>query len=414
MYITKAGTMTGLKVTKNTVSLIMREALNKGSLFLLLILIGRVMGREALGRYSLAIAISQIFFFGTELGLNTLVVREVAKDRLLAEKFLVNMGALRVVTGLITLAMIWATVSMLGARGEAAAAIYLCAVSCFFINIANLYTSILRAVEKMELELLIAFLRNLAFLPVAVWMILNNLGIVGVFNIFLVSNVLGLIIAGFIVIKEIGMPPDWRLDFTFWRKQLVETSPLWLSQLFGIAYLKVAPLLLFRLKGEEAVGLYNAGFVVVDGLWVAAGCFVYSVFPIISRSGRSEARKEYVNGARIVLFGFLAAAGFIWIMSGSLAPLVYGKNFRDVAPLFRIFAIASVFIALNTHNGMTIIAIRRQLILPLINASGLLINFMLNIFLIPRFGFMGSAYALLLSAVFVFFCTAFALRRCLK
>jgi len=402
---------TGIKVTKNTISLIIREALNKGALFVLFILIGRLMGKEALGRYSLALAISQIFFFGTELGLNTLLIREVARDKLLAGKFLINIGGLRIITGALTMGLIWFTAFALGAKGETAAVICLCGLSYFFVNITNLYTSIFRAFEKMELELLVSFLKNILFLPAAIWMLFNNYGLIAVFNVFLVSNTAALVIANLIFIKEIRAPIKWEADFAFWKAQLTQTSALWLSQLFGVAYLKVAPLLLFRMKGEDAVGLYNAGFVIVDGFWVLAGCFIYSVFPMISRLTAGEAKREYLNGFRVIFAAFLILTGVFILAAKGLVPLFYGAKFLEITPLFRLLAVASLLVALDTYNGMTIIAIRKQYLLPLINGAGLLINLILNVFFISRFSYFGSAYALLVSESLIFISMFLCLRK---
>ncbi|MDD5449162.1 MAG: flippase [Candidatus Omnitrophica bacterium] len=409
------GLKPSLKVTKNTASLVSREALNKGALFILLVLIGRFLGKEALGRYSLALVISQIFFFGSELGLNTLIVREVATEKSLAGKFLLNTGALRVLTGAITLGLIWVITGVVGAKGEAARAIYLCAIAYFFVNITSIYTSVFRAFERMELDLVVAFIRNVIFLPFAAMALYSGQGIAGVFIVLLISSICALIFAHLTFIKQIGTAasPTLRIDLDFCKDQLRQTSPLWLSQLFGIAYLKIAPILLFRLQGEGAVGIYNAGLVVVDGFWVLAGCFVYSIFPVISRIGLREARAEYLNGLKFIISAFLALAAMVALAAGWLVPLFYGQKFIEVIPLFRLFALISILIAIDTHNGMAIIAVRRQSVLPFINAAALALNFSLNVFLIPRFGYTGSAYALFLSESMVFVLMLVVLKRSL-
>jgi len=391
---------TSFKITKNTIALIVREALNKGALFILLVLIGRLLGKEALGRYSLALAISQIFFFGTEMGLNTIMVRDVSKERSLVGKFLVNIGALRIILGIGTLGLIWLTALIIGAKGEAATVIYLCAFSSFFVNITNIYTSSFRAFEKMELETLIALVKNIIFLPVAIWMLFNGFGLIAIFNIFLVSNLVALIAANIVFLSQIGTP-RWEFDFGFLGNQLTQTLPLWIGQLFGIAYLKIAPLLLFKLKGEEAVGLYNAGYVIVDGLWILVGCFIYSLFPIISRlckTSLSEARREYLKGVRFILLIFIPLGAVLMLIAPWITQSFYGSKFIEIIPLVRFMVVASILIALGAHAALTIVALGKQILFPFINGMGLLIVFVLNLLLIPKFSYMGSAYALIITA----------------
>jgi len=400
-------------VAKNTIALITREALNKGVLFVLLVLIGRFLGKEALGRYSLAIAISQIFFFGTELGLNTLLIREVAKEKLLAGKALFNIGILRIVLGLLTMLLIWLTAVIIGAKDETATVIYLCGISYFIISITTVFTSIFRAFEKMELELFIAVIKNVIFLPLAIWALFCNGSLIAIFNIFLATNILALIISGVIFIRQIEIP-KFKLDFRFLKAQGKETWPIWIGQLFGIAYLKVAPLLLFRLKGEGAVGLYNAGFVVVDGLWVLATCFVSSIFPVISRLNavsQHDSKVEYLKGLRFIFLVFLPLGAILILAAPYLVRILYGGKFDEIVPLFRLLTVVAILIALDTHNGLSILAIGKQFVFPFINGAGLIINFILSMFFILRFSYIGSAYALIISEFFVFILMMAVLKR---
>jgi len=395
---------TNLRITKNTLSLVAREALNKGALFILLILIARIMGKEALGKYTLAFVISQIFYVGTELGLNTLMVREVAKNRSLVNKFIISVGTIRLILGVITMGFIWITALVIGAKGEAAHCILLCGLSYFFIGIVNLGGAVFRAFEKMELELFVVFVKNLMFLPLSVWALLRGGDLILIFGIFLVSNILTMIIAGICVVRQIGIP-KFEHDISFLKYQIKQTIPLWVSQIFGIGYLKIAPLLLFKVKGSGAVGLYNAGLVVVDGFWVLAACFASSLFPVISRLTTetfSEARRQYLNGLKLMISVFLPIGAIIILTTPWLIKLFYGGNFIEIIPLFRLLIVVAVFVALDTLNGFSIIAVGKQRALPFITGTALLLNLFLNALLIPVYSYVGSAYALIASEILVF------------
>jgi O-antigen/teichoic acid export membrane protein len=398
-------------VAKNIISLITREVLNKGALFLLIVLIGRFLGKEALGRYSLALAISQICFFGTELGLNTLAIREVAKDKLLAGRVLLNVGLVRVILGIVTLGFIWLITFIIGAGGETRIVICLCAMSYFFISMITLYTSIFRAFEKMELELLVSLLKNALFLPLAVYALFTDMGLIAIFNIFLASNILALIMTHIIYVRQLNISAAG-YDMTFIRSQLVSTLPLWIAQLFGIAHLKLAPMLLFRFTGAGAVGLYNAAFVIVDGFWILAGCFASSFFPVVSRLAAAswiDSRRQYFKGLRLLGFIFIPAAVLLILGDSVIIKSVYGTGFAEISALFKILSVVACLVALNVHNSLTIIAIGRQRVMPFINGAGLAINFFLSLFLIPGLGYMGSAYALVIGETAILISMAAAL-----
>lgn len=393
-----------LTAIKNTFALLVREAFNKGALFILLVFISRFLGKEMLGRYSLALAISQIFFLGTDLGLNALLIRDVAKEKFLVAKFVANIRMLRFILGIVAMFFIWCTAFILGIKGEAANVIYLCGLSYFLVSVTTLYTSAFRAFEKMEWELAVAVIKNVIFLPIALWLLFNKFGLIAIFNTFLVSNAFALIIAIKIFVNKIEKI-QWALDLHFLTSKLQQTLPLWVSQLFEVAFIRISPLLLFKLKGEGAVGLYNAGFVVVDVIFVIAGCFAASLFPLISRlvhKSWHEARKEYINGVKGIFLVFLPLAAILIVTARWLVPSLYGGQFIEIVPLFRLLVVASILVTLQMHNGFTIIATGKQYLLPFINGAGFLLNFVLLIIFIKKFSYMGAAYSLIVSEFLIF------------
>jgi len=400
-------------ITKNTGFLILREALNKGALFVILALVARWMGKEVLGRYSLALGLAQMFFFGTELGLNTLVIRDVAREKSSAGFYLKNMATLRALLGAATIGLILITAVLMGARGELLVVIGLCAVSYFFANLINVYASIFRAFERMEYEFYFYLLKNALFLPTAIWLMTAGHGLIAVFSVFLVSNIAALVFAHGVFMRLVHPPPH-KLDCAFWGRQLRQALPLGASNLFGVAYLKIAPLILFMFRGEGAVGLYNAGFVVVEGMWVAAGCFVASLFPIISSQTRVSPEAvvdEYRRGLRWISLFFIVIAALVIAGANVIVELLYGRAFGEIVPLVRILAVAGFVLAVNTHNVLTIIAVGKQRVLPLITAAALVTGYLLNIELIGPFGYFGAAYALIASEMLVFVLMAVTLKR---
>ena len=78
------------KVIGNTASLLTSEVVNRATTFVLYALIARYLGAFEFGQFSLALT---LFFVSQVLagaGLNTLVTREVARDKAQTGSYLVN------------------------------------------------------------------------------------------------------------------------------------------------------------------------------------------------------------------------------------------------------------------------------------------------------------------------------------
>ena len=79
-------------VTKNLTALLLREGSSKGIYFLLSVMIARWYGREVLGQYVLAFLFPRLFFTISEMGFNTLLTREVAKEKKTLRLFWVTLA----------------------------------------------------------------------------------------------------------------------------------------------------------------------------------------------------------------------------------------------------------------------------------------------------------------------------------
>ena len=68
-------------IFKNTGWLFLAEAMNKGTFFLITIIIARSFGSELFGQFNYAISFVIIFSVIADFGINNLIVREVARDK---------------------------------------------------------------------------------------------------------------------------------------------------------------------------------------------------------------------------------------------------------------------------------------------------------------------------------------------
>ena len=88
-----------------------------------------------------------------------------------------------------------------------------------------------------------------------------------------------------------------------------------------------------------------------------------------------------------IMFGFIAVAS-------TFVPVYYGEGYEKCEPLISIFSVLTVFIGLSNVTGMQyFVPIGKQNILTLTVVIGAVVNFILNLILIPFFSSVGASIA---------------------
>lgn len=88
------------RFVSNLVAILTSDILNKGTTFLIYILVARELGTYAFGQMSLALTLFYSFQVIATFGMQTLITREVAKDDKLAGKYFASSLILGLVTSL--------------------------------------------------------------------------------------------------------------------------------------------------------------------------------------------------------------------------------------------------------------------------------------------------------------------------
>jgi O-antigen/teichoic acid export membrane protein len=96
------------------------------------------------------------------------------------------------------------------------------------------------------------------------------------------------------------------------------------------------------------------------------------------------------------------------LVSPSVIGLVFSEAFLPSAPALTVLCIALVFIMHNAWQGFGLLAAGFQRTILLYDAAGLVVNLVLNFWLITRFGYMGAAWAALATSVFIAACSLLA------
>ena len=181
------------------------------------------------------------------------------------------------------------------------------------------------------------------------------------------------------------------------RELLQFSVPLVVSGFLAILMSQTDTLMLGYFRPSSEVALYNAAYPIAIGLGTLLGAFNFLYLPVASRldarDERSEVEAIYAVTTKWAFFLTFPAFLTFAVFSGDVLAIFFGERYRDAGPALTILTAGYFSNALFGQNLRTISALGDTGYLMLINAVAFGINVVVNLLLIPRYGFVGASVA---------------------
>jgi PST family polysaccharide transporter len=361
--------------------------------------IARYLGPAQFGLLNYAVAFVYLFSILGALGLDTVVIRSLiqepeARDRLLCTTFFVKLagGTLSFLLSLATLYYIHAdrtTTTLIVIIGFGTIIQATDTIDLWFQSQVKSKWSVLS--------------KNTAFFAVALFKIALlslHAGIIWLAVASLLEITIGAAGLVFNMLRLGEAPLVWKPDLKLARHLLAQSWPLFLSGVSVMVYMRIDQIMLERMAGEGAVGLYSAAVRVSEIFYFVPTAIASSILPSIVRA-RSLSREVYLG--RIQKYFDLSAIMAIGIALPTtfIAPfitrLLYGAQYNGVSSILTVHIWATLFVFMGVARGQYLLSEGRFVFIMAATAAGAICNILLNLLWIPRYGAFGSAIATVVS-----------------
>jgi O-antigen/teichoic acid export membrane protein len=394
------------RVVKNSMTPMATSFLNKliDTAFAMLML--RILGPEGAGKYSFAIVVFSFLEIVTNFGLNTLLTREVSKDRSQANRYLSNTAILRLIIlvasmpALLVFLVAWRQVFALA--DDTTAAILLLSLSLIPGSISAALTAVFLAYEKMEYPAAITTVTTIIRVSLGVVVLLLGMGIIGLAAVSVVTSIITALILLYLVVRLILRP---RVEFEpGFNREMVGTSyPLMLNHLLATLFWRVDVTLLQPMKGDTVLGWYSTAYRFLDALNVIPSAFTTAIFPVMSRYA-AEAKdalvRTYTISLKILIIVSLPVALLTTFYADGIILVVGGQAYLPHAAIALRLLIWSIpFGFINSVTQYVLIAIDKQRFLTGAFVVGASFNLVANLLLIPTFSYQAAAFTTILSEI---------------
>lgn len=378
------------RIARNAVFFLITKLLEVSGTLVSTSIIARYLGVKDFGEYSFVIAFVTLALSFSHSGFELLVVRELAKNK---EEAPAKFGTIMLCRWLLLAAsmVILALVTMfLTVPPVIKLAVIITAVSHFTFSTGNLINSVFRAYERMYYESFVTFLFRIVMLALLVAVALFNLGFVSVFLALTVANFFRTFISAHLMRKSF-IKPVIALDYAACRSILKDSLVIGLGAIimFGAARIDILLLKAFRMPDD--VALFSAPFNIILQLQALPLVAVTALFPAMSISSKDSMSKIYKNASKLLIVIVLPVIAAVFVLSGEIIHIIYGKRFIEAAAPLRIMIWGTLFLFLGMLFDHILIALNKQRYVTVSAASCLAVNALLDLLLIPKYGYNGAA-----------------------
>lgn len=379
--------------------------------------VSRVLGVENIGIVGFSIVFAQYFALVAALGIPLYGIKEIAKrkdmkeerSKLFSELFSLNLIS-SVICSVVYIIAVF-TVPELYAKKDfmflAGAMVYFSAFSFdwFFNGRENFKMITIRSVLVKILSVIFMFL--------LVRTAQDALYYCGITVMSLLLNNLWNFV--YLIKREVKISFNGLL----YRSHLKPLFTLLAINLAVSIYTILDTIMLGFMSDYTEVGYYNSAIRITRLLLPFAIATTSVLIPKITYAlleNDAESYKYYLRRSfnTISFFSPPIAIGLI-IIAPSFVPLFFGSQFNGTIVPMQILALVILFVGISNFFGLQVLVTAnyesKQLICILI---GTIINFTVNLFLIPRFGAKGAAFASVLAEFIIVITTAVAAYRYVK
>ena len=386
---------TGRQVIKNAGALTLARGVTATITLVTTVYLGRVLGPEVYGILAWGLALVEYLKLLPIFGLNVHGVRVVARDPTAAAAFVGASLPLRVATGALAYGVLLLVIFLLPRPPTFRLTLALLGLILFqyAISVEFVYEGLQRmgvlavrhvTVAVLSLGAILAFVRGPEDVPYAAAAL--ALSVAGG-NVWLLATYL----------RGAGRVP-WSVSWQRWRPLILSGLPIMTSLLMIAVYTSMDQLMLGLLRPGEEVGWYGAGYRLVVAATIPMQILVQAFMPTLSAAAGDPAAMRTRGGALVRVLLGLGLSGAV--VGAFLAPYLMGLFGAAYAPGVPALTILLAGVAVTYGHaafGRALIAWDRERLYMGALIAGAVLNVVLNLLLIPRFGTVGAAAATVVS-----------------
>jgi O-antigen/teichoic acid export membrane protein len=387
------------KVAKNTIFLTVATVGQKVLAFLYFILIARLADVSGTGKYFFVVSFTTIFSIVVDLGLSSVLIRETAKKKEIAEKYLGNTLFAKAILGVIAYLAVVLTINVMGYPAETKLMVYLSGIVMLLDSFNVTSYAVFRGLHNLKYESIGVVVSEIVIIIFGTASLLSGAPLYFLILALMSGSVFTSFYSFGLLWKKTDIRPRFKFDKDILLTIFKIAYPFALAGIFVKVYSYLDSVLLSKLVGDVAVGFWSIAYKITYAFQFIPMAFSAAIFPALATyfvSDKTMLRKTF---ERVVFYLAILAVPISFGIFSLARPLVlklYGVAYAASVTPLEVAVFAVIFIFLNYPIGALLNATDRQLANTTIMGLCMVLDIVSNVILIPRISFLGAAISMLI------------------
>jgi len=364
-------------------------------------LYARALGPADLGQYYFAISVTSIFAIFIDFGLGNVITREIAKFPDKARAIISSVVAVKLPLAILTTLLVIGWSNIWGYSELTKTLIYISIISMVLDSFTGAFYALARGFHNLKFESIASIIFQVIVLVFILFILNIGLGIKYLFITLSIASLFNFIFSLSIIRSKwkITPLPNWDKDLI--KKLFLIALPFGLYVIVQRFYTYFDSVLLFKLAGDRAVGLYQIPFKIIMALQFLPMALVAALYPALSSYWQNSKEKLALAFEQAITYCLIIAVpvSFGAVVLAEKIVLLFKEQFTEAGGLLRISMLAVPFMFLGFPVGALLNACDKQKRHTINMTITALVSAGLNLILIPHLGVIGACFTTLITSI---------------
>jgi len=368
----------------------------------LIAIVARVIGIKGFGQYAFAISVGAIVAVVVDFGVAFLIPREVARQRSRFEEYLVAGFVIKVIfsAGAFLVLPIFLGYFY---PPDVRYAIYWAICVMILLGFVEFCVSFFNAHEQMHYSAMLRLIARLCIFVASIIAIIAGIRSVWVILAVQSCAMLCVTIIAFLFLFKLLQPSKRKFDKRICVIILKKTVPFGLFAIGGVLYLNIDNVLLSAFRDVEEIRFYQAAMRLIIIMELLPLVFSNAIYPSMSRILKNSKQNAVVLLEESLYWALvigLPIGAIITMMAAPIVSFIFGDNYSAVVPALKIVAWLVPMRFCAHILGTTLSASGNQKFRMLATWLAAVFNIIVNLIMIPLYGYVGAAITSLFTNLF--------------
>jgi len=365
-------------------------------------LIPRYLGVEGYGQLNFIISFVGSFSIIGDLGLQTLIIKDISKNPEKASEYFNNLFLFRMLISVLFFIIV-SFFALFLHNTSIAQNIILYSLGILFVLLTNFDLSFLTAFQEIKYNALSDIIQKLTYTLGAIVVIIFNYKLFGIIIAGAVSGIF-MFVFSFFAIRRFIKIKKLNINKKYIKEKVILASPFILTSIFWMIYFNIDRVFLTYFKGNYATGLYSISYTFIGFLLSILAIINTTFLPVLSNFSNNKPKLEsIVKKYLYLLYLFIipATIGGIYL-APKIISLVFGNQYLGGTFAFQLIMFFFLLNAIGVVNYYLLITNNlEKYSLKLLGLSAAT-NILLNLIFIPWLGIVGAAITTIISEIAIF------------